>query len=61
MVEKEAFNKICDMKMNRWKNGTCLCVLSLKTKSGKEKDACDILAWLVSERTHQRQFRYKVH
>lgn len=34
VVEKETLDKVCDMKMNRWANGTCFCVLSLKRNSG---------------------------
>ena len=47
-MEKETFDKVCDMKMNRWANETCFCVSSLKTNSGKEKDACDIFNGMAS-------------
>lgn len=36
--------------MNRWANGTCFCVSSLKTNSGKEKDACDIFSGVAGFR-----------
>lgn len=38
------------MEMNRWANGSCFCVLSLRTNSGKKKDARDIFNGMATFR-----------